>query len=129
MSSIVISPPAGDDDGESRDDAQSSNQGSSSRRSGTIPNREECLEKLARLPGMVAMKLLTPTEANTIRSILESILRHLEPVRRTPSAHLADEKVMGLWRPHPELLDHFEFLLTPEQLQEIMREVRGDAGG
>ena len=45
-----------------------------------------CLEALSRLPGLVLMGYVRPTQANTIRSTLETILRHHH---QTGSTHTA----------------------------------------
>jgi hypothetical protein len=129
MTSNIILTPAADADSESSGKTKESSQTAGAGRSRTIPSRDECLQGIAALSGLVAMRILTPAQANTIRANFMAILREYEPARQAPSAHLPDEQVMELWRTHPELLDFIELLLTPEQLEMIMREVGRDADG
>lgn len=89
----------------------------------SYPDEEQCLAAIARLAGLVAMGLLTTSKANTIRASFVEILRWHRAVRGSrEQQRLADADVIGLLRTHPEHLAMLEFLLTPEQIEMVMRE-------
>ena len=50
------------------------------RRTTGVPTREECLRKLAQLPGLVAMKIISPAESNAISRSLQVILAEIAHV-------------------------------------------------
>lgn len=125
---IVIGPADADDSGASAGATEGSGQASNSRRPGTIPTRDECLIGIAALNSLLVMRMITPAQANSMRANFMAMLRQYEPARQSPSAHLANESVLEIWRASPGLIDLLEPLLSAEQLEIIMREVRRDAG-
>jgi hypothetical protein len=129
MSTNFIVSPAIPPEDEHNDKTKNTSQSNSRRRSNAIPSVEDCLRAIAALSGLIALRVLTPAQANSIRANFVAILRQHEPARQTSTAQLADESVMEIWAKHPELLDYIEVLLTPEQLEMIMRQAGRDANG
>jgi|SRR4051812_11035281 hypothetical protein len=117
------------EDGDDEQSETSSNRETSSgpRKARHIPTREECLQGIAALTALIAMGLLTPARANAIRANFLAILRSHESGSSSGSARVADEDLLRLWRTQPGLIDLIQPLLTPEQLDLVMREVRRDA--
>ena len=62
-----------------------------------------------------------------MRANFQAILRSHESSSSTGSARVADEDLLKLWRTHPGLVDLLEPLISAEQLDLVMREVRRDA--
>jgi hypothetical protein len=109
------------DAGRNRDDAHSNR----SERS-EIPSCEDCLQAIAALPGLVAMRFLTSAQANSIRATYVAILHYHDRNRQGHSAQLADDDVLKLWRDQPQLIDLLQPFLTQAQLDLLMREARDD---
>jgi hypothetical protein len=89
-------------------------------------SRDECLEAIAALPGLVAMRILSPAQANSIRATYAEILRHHDRAQQGHATQLADDDVLKLWHDHPQMIDLLQPLLTQSQLELIMRESRDD---
>ncbi len=89
---------------------------------GRIPSVNECLLALAQLPGLVATRVLSPTQANSIRSQFETILRHHPQSQQSHSPQITDEHLLKVLRAQPEALELLERLMTREQIDLIMRE-------
>jgi len=86
-----------------------------------IPSAEECAAKLAQLPGLVAMGLLTTSQANVIRGTYRDLLGFHQARRsQQQGAGIADESVLELLRRDPKPLGLLEPLLPNEQIQMVM---------
>jgi hypothetical protein len=85
-------------------------------------SRHEILAKLDRMPGMIALGLLPPARANSMRSIFDTMLSHLGESTPGGGAVVADEDIVKVLRLQPELLKIFQPLLTADQLNLIIRE-------
>lgn len=85
-----------------------------------IPTIEECLRALAQVPGLVAMGILEPAQANAIRSTYREILLHHKSTAKETERTISNADVMDLLRKSPKVLDLLTPLLTPEQLDMIM---------
>jgi hypothetical protein len=57
------------------------------RRSGSreVASAEQCLRALTQLPGLVAMGMLTPAQANSMRATFATILQHYQKPQPMPS--------------------------------------------
>ena len=91
-----------------------------------IPTREECMHALAQLPGLIAMKVFTPGQANAIRSTYESLLKEHGKSLIGQSRQLSDEDVMKVFREHPETLSLLEPLLTKDQVEMVIKGTKKD---
>ena len=113
-------------DDESPRDAGSTHNNTYSRRGADtpIPSPEDCLRAIAALPGLVAMRILTPAQSNSIRATYAAILQHHDRARHGQSAQLADDDVLKLWRDQPHLINLLHPILTQAQLDMIMRGAR-----
>jgi prophage DNA circulation protein len=85
-----------------------------------IPSRDDCMQALAQLPGLIAMKVLTPAQASAIRSTYQALLAELGRQQGSMS-QLADDQVLQILRQQPELLQILEPLLTDEQIAVVLR--------
>lgn len=104
--------------GQAEDPRESQGAGKPSRH---IPTREECLAALAKLPGLIAMKVLSPGAANAIRASYETLLKEYGKAPNGPSGHFSDEDVMSMFRSHPEMLSLIESLLTQDQIDMVIK--------
>jgi hypothetical protein len=95
-----------------------------------VASAEQCLAALTQLPGLVAMGLLTPAQANSMRATFATILQHHQKSQNAPTPARATPEVVQAVRNHPELATLLESLLTDEQLEALLKEARdcGDGG-
>lgn len=92
-----------------------------------VLSTQDCLAGLSQLPGLIAIGMLKPAQANAMRGPFNDILRYHQQAGRTGGAGtVADENVLEMLRQQPELLRFFEGVLTPEQIEMIMREATRD---
>jgi len=134
MSQNLLSGPGGS----SRDDAASTNAAGSNttpdfgnsryqRHAGAAAaSADQCLRALTQLPGLVAMGMLTPAQANSMRATYATILQHYQKTQSTPSHAPATADVVQAVRNNPELAALLEPLLTDEQIEALMQETRED---
>jgi hypothetical protein len=93
-----------------------------------IPSEEDCLRAIAKLPGLVALKILSPSQANSIRANYESLLRHHYQSQASRPSQISDDRVLAILCESPELLSLLEPLLTDEQIALIGRNVKESDG-
>jgi hypothetical protein len=87
------------------------------------------LRALAQLAGLVALGVLTPAQANSIRASYREILQfHLKSQSRDPKG-LSNADVLELMRKDPRILSMLEPILTEEQVAMVMKGAKGDRGG
>lgn len=99
----------------------------SRRPKGRIPDREECVRAIQQLAGLVALGILTPAQANSIRASYREILNHHDRAHvAAGGAGLADRNVLELARNHPDILSMLESILTDEQIELVMQDRGGD---
>jgi hypothetical protein len=89
-----------------------------------IPSQEDCLRAIAQLSSLVALKVLTPLQANSIRANFEALLRHHHQSQASRPSQISDDRVLAILRASPELLSLLEPLLTDEQIALIGRDVK-----
>lgn len=87
----------------------------------------EIREKLGRLPGLVAIGVLTPAKANSMRAVYDSLLRSLEGTATSTSRTVADADALFILRQHPELLRLMEPFLSQDQVALVVQEAENDA--
>lgn len=87
----------------------------------SIASEEDCLSALSRLPGLVTMGFLSTTQANSMRGVYATILRHLQQGKSTQSdQQLDNDSVLDMLRRDPKILSLLEPLLTSEQVAMVM---------
>src|SRR5262245_36849652 len=91
-----------------------------------LPTREEIMQGLHALPGLVAMKLLTPPQANVIANVYRTLLAELARPAATQAATLTDDDALRILREQPTLLRYLEPILTDEQVSMLLRKEGGD---
>jgi hypothetical protein len=97
-------------------------------RESQIPSKQEILGKLAQMPGLVAIGILKPASANSMRGVYSELLRSLTGGADARQA-LATSDVLAAAREHPELLKLLSPLLTDEQIELLMAETGEDELG
>ena len=96
---------------------------------GHIPTEKECLAAIARVAGLVAMGILKPAAANTIRSSYRDILQHYKAKDQEAEKNLADSDVLEILARDPVMLSLLEPLLSQEQIEMIMNRAGGSKKG
>jgi hypothetical protein len=100
------------------------------RNAGQILDEQQCLAGLSQLVGLLAMGVIEPQKANSMRGVLGEILRHhqgRDQIGQKPA--LDDKDVLAMWRGNPEAFRMIEPFLTEDQLQMIMSEEATDGTG
>ena len=91
-------------------------------RRASIPSAEECLAALNQLTGAVALGLVKPAQAATIRANYAEILKyHRSQGQAATGPVVADADVLELLRQDRRLLEIMEPFLTDAQLDLIMK--------
>jgi hypothetical protein len=104
------------------DGRESTSQSASAGRS-RFPVRsvEECLSMLDQLPGMIATRLITPSQANSIRSAINDILAfHQRSLGGSATKAVLDSDLLARLRREPQLMNMLAPLLTAEQIATLM---------
>ncbi len=85
-------------------------------------SEQECLEALTRLIGLVALKIITPAQANSMRAGLEALLRlHQRRGRGDRGQTLDDDAVLKIFDRDPTVVDLLSPFLTEDQVELVMR--------
>ncbi len=85
-----------------------------------LPTREECLAAVHQSAGLVALGLLTPAQANSMRGSYTVLLKEFGN-QAAAGPTLTNESVVELLRTNPRLLSSFAPFLSEEQLRLIAR--------
>lgn len=100
------------------------------RKRGTIASREDCLSALTNLPGAVAMGLLKPAQANSMRASYTEILRyHQRNEIHSDRNGMADADVLEIMRKDPKMFSVLEPFLTDEQIDLVMKNAKEGGHG
>ena len=110
-----------------KDDQADKAAGDAKRNQGHVPTRDECLHALAQLPGLVAMKVITPAQGNSIRSTYQAILAEHHKMHVGSQTSLANESVLKILQEQPALLALVEPMLTKDQIDLVMGKVKDDS--
>jgi hypothetical protein len=90
------------------------------------PSVDDCLAALAHIAGLVAMRLLAPAQANSMRAIYHEILAYHQGKAQRAEA-LSNAKVMEILHRDPALLNALEPLMTDDQIDMVMKAEDDDA--
>lgn len=86
-----------------------------------IPSADECLEMLAKLVGLLALRMITPAQANAMRATYTEILRnHQRNESRGSGNKVADADLLDVARNNPRMLALLEPFLTSDQIDLVM---------
>lgn len=89
----------------------------------SIPSEEDCLISLSRLPGLLTMGFISTSNANSMRGVYATILRHLQQDKSARSnQQLDNDSVVDMLRRDPKILSLLEPLLTQEQVAMVMHD-------
>jgi len=95
-----------------------------------IPDADACLIAMAQLPGLVALKVLKPAQANSIRAAYRDILQHHQKnAPRDGEKRSTDVDVLELARKDPHIFSLLEPILTDEQIKMAMHDAKDGGGG
>jgi hypothetical protein len=126
-------PSGSDEDPRSESAPNDHHQQRSQRRSSgnAVPSREACLQAIARLSGLVAMGILKPAQANSIRASFETILHchERDRDRAGQAAQLPNEDVIRAFDLHPDLIDLLAPVLSEDQLQMLVNRTKARSDG
>jgi hypothetical protein len=86
-----------------------------------VPSDEECLRNIAHTARLVALGILKPAAANTIRSAFRDILQYRKNKAKEAENNLANADVLEAVRNNPEMLGLLEPFLTQEMINAIMK--------
>jgi hypothetical protein len=96
------------------------------RHPGQVLNQQQCLAGLSQLPGLLAMNMIKPGQANAMRGAFRDVLQfHLQANRSGAADGLPDEDLLALLRKTPEMFSMLEPLLTDEQIDLVMKRATG----
>ena len=132
MTKLITSAAAGDEskEAEREPDADQPQEEPRRRKRGKIPSIEDCLIALASLAGAVAMGLLKPAQASSIRASYSEILRyHQKNETRSDRNGMADADVMEIMRKDPKMFSMMEPFLTDEQIDLVMKNAKDGGHG
>jgi hypothetical protein len=115
---LVPAAPAADD--------QTSGPDRQSREELRISTRREILHKLDQMPGLIAMGLLPPARANSMRGVYQTILSNSNDSSLGGAAAIANEDLLAILRSQPDLIKVLKPFLTKEQMDLIVREAAND---
>jgi len=91
----------------------------------SIASEDDCLRALTQIPGLVAMKMLSTAQANSMRGVYSAILQHHQKNHHVPGdTGLGDADVLELLRHKPEMISMLEPLLTDKQIEMLMRDAK-----
>lgn len=138
MSNLVVPSPGGDDSQNAGGEKHQHNKqgpnraGQRERRQPKkpfIPGPDDCLQAFAQVAGLVAMGILKPAQANTILAAYRGIYQHHMVQAKQAEKGLGNADVLELARKDPKLAELLSPLLTPEQLEMLVRDAEDDADG
>jgi hypothetical protein len=91
------------------------------RRKPGVLSPEECLVALSALPKLVALKLITPQQANSMRASYEAILAFDSKQGAGPSRRTADHgDLRQVLKDNPHLANYFVSVLSEEEIEELL---------
>ncbi|MEX2142015.1 MAG: hypothetical protein WD894_22300 [Pirellulales bacterium] len=127
MSELSIPKPPDDASAKGSNDASSRGRSKSRRRgpqasaAPPIPTAEECLQKLAHLPSLVALGVLTPAQSNSMAAAFREILRHHQRAESgTANSGVANLDVLAIAARDPNLINMLAPMLSKQQLDLLM---------
>ncbi len=128
MSQLTLPGPAGEDSPQPKEKAKGEKtRQTQSRGASPIPDTQECLRALAQLPGLIAIGILKPAQANAIRANYQEILKqHEKSQTRAGEAGLSNADVLELARQNPDILSMLEPILTQEQIALVLKDGADD---
>jgi hypothetical protein len=129
MSSLSLPPPEGPGKGNSGKSDSGAPQGSAGShrergrgKASKIHDVDACLSALSALPGLVAMGMVSPSQANAISRVYSTILQHHQKTAAVRDQGVRVEgELLDLLRADPRLVNLLEPLLTDEQMEAFFR--------
>lgn len=99
------------------------------RQQGQVLDQQQCLTGISQLPGMLALGLLKPAQANSMRGAFKELLDHHREDRQQARGTVATDDMIAAIRKDPGLLNLFAPMLTDEQFDLVMKAVQEDQRG
>jgi hypothetical protein len=90
-----------------------------------IISEEDCVRGIAHVARLVALGVLTPSKANTIRASLRDILQYHRNKSKQAEKGVANGDVLDILKKDPQLLSLLEPLLSQSQIDMIMKNANG----
>jgi hypothetical protein len=117
------------DEGARPNSEDASQRQSRRRQPGQVLDLQQCLAGISQLPGMLALGLLKPAAANSMRGALKDLLDHHREDRQPASGTVATDDMIAAIRKDPTLLNWLEKMLTDEQFDLVMKAVQEEQRG
>jgi hypothetical protein len=91
-----------------------------------ILTKSDCLSGLSQLPGLLAMKLVAPAQANAMSRVYSTLLQYeKDEAMRSNQAGLSQPTLIETLRKNSDLINQIAPLLTKEQFDYLVREIQG----
>lgn len=92
------------------------------RRQPNVFSIEDCLVALAALPKLVALGLLSPAQANSMRGVYQTLLSHHEKQDAAPHRGAVQDKaeLRQVLKENPQLANYFVGVLSDEEIEDIL---------
>jgi len=88
----------------------------------SIADIEECLKALTKLPVLVLLEIVTPSQSNAMCRVYLTLLQHhWRTTGNSANQVVAKDKFVGLLRQHPEEAEAFVGLLDDAEIAQIVR--------
>ena len=92
-----------------------------------IPSAEECVGKIAQLPGLLFLGLVKPPAANSMRACLNDIVAyHGRQQQASAPGAISDDNLLRILREKPEFITMLHGILSDEQIQFVMAQVKSE---
>jgi hypothetical protein len=86
-----------------------------------VQSRDEIMRALGRLPGLIALKVLSPSQANAMRSAYQTRLAEHSRSQPELQSQISNESVLQLLSEQLHLLSMLEPFMSQDQIDMVMR--------
>lgn len=109
------------------DGASAPQQPTGSKAKPVIPTAEECVGKIAQLPGLLFLGLVKPQTANSMRACLNDVVAYRgRQQQASPPGAFSNDELLRVLREKPELINLLDGFLSDEQIQFVMAQVKSE---
>ena len=92
-----------------------------------IPTAEDCVGRIAQLPGLLFLGLVKPQTANSMRACLNDVVAyHGRQQQASPPGAISNDNLVRILREKPELINLVQGFLSDDQFQFVMAQVKGE---
>ena len=92
-----------------------------------IPTAEDCVGKIAQLPGLLFLGLVKPQTANSMRACFNDVVAyHGRQQQASPPGAFSNDELLRILRKNPEVISLLHGFLSDEQIQFVMAQVKSE---